>query len=63
MESKYTYVEKEIAATGNGDLEEWSICAKDDGSYLARTWSEHLANVIQQAIENDIAENEKNCWE
>lgn len=63
MELEYTYIEKEIAATGNGDLEEWSICAKDDCSILAKTWSEHLANVIQQAIENDIAENEKNGWE
>lgn len=63
MEPEYTYIESEIAATGNGDLEVWNICAGDDCSILATTWSKHLAEVIQQAIENDIAENEKKCWE
>ena len=63
MEFEYTYLDNEIAVTGNGDLVEWNICSKDDGSFLAKTWSEHLAKVIQQAIENDIAENEKNGWE
>ena len=63
MEPKYTYIEKEIAATGNGDLEIWNICANDDWSILATTWCEHLAEVIQKAIEDDIETNEKNCWE
>lgn len=60
---KHTCIEKQIAATGNGDLEVWQICANDDGSVLAETWSEHLADVIQQAVENDIETNEKNCWQ
>ena len=60
---KYTSIEKEIVATGNGDIEMWNIRANDDDSLLASTHIEHLANVIQQAIENDIAENEKNCLE
>lgn len=63
MELEYTYLDNEIAATGNGDIEEWNICAKDDGSIIARTWSKHLAEVIQQVVENDIVENEKNGWE
>lgn len=49
---KHTYIEKQIAATGNGDLKVWQICANDDGSVLAETWNEYLADVIQQAIEN-----------
>ena len=59
----HTYIEKQIAATGNGDLEVWQIHANDDDSVLAETWSEYLAHVIQQAIENDIETNDKNCWE
>lgn len=60
MELEYTYLDNEIVATGNGDIEEWNICAKDDGSIIVRTWNKHLAEVIQQVVENDIAENEKN---
>ena len=60
---KYTSLEKEIIAAGNGDIEMWNIRANDDDSLLASTHIEHLAYVIQQAIENDIKINEKNCWE
>ena len=59
----HTFIEKEIASTGNGDLEIWRICSNDDGSIIAQTYSEHLAKVIQQAIEDDIAKNGADCGE
>lgn len=60
---KHTYLDKQLVGSGNGDFYEWWVCANDDGSILAKVWNEHLAIVIQQAIENDIEKNEQNGWE
>ena len=60
---KHTYIDKETAATGHGDLEIWHICAEDDGSILATAYCQHLAEVIQNAVENDIESNERSCWQ
>ena len=60
---KHTCIDKEIAATGNGDIEIWHIRANDDDSILATAYNEHLAKVVQKAVEEDIEENEKNCWQ
>ena len=60
---KHTYIEKEVVATGNGDLEVWVIRAVDDDSILANVYNEHLANVIQNAVEDDIRLHEKTAWQ
>ena len=40
-------------------IAEWQICTNDDHSVLATVYvSEHLASVVQNAIEADIAKNE-----
>lgn len=42
-------------------ITEWQICTNDDDSILAVVYgSEHLASIVQNAIESDIAKNENN---
>lgn len=60
---KHTYIDKQVMATGNGDLSMWRICAADDGSILAETSVQHLAEVIQKAVEEDIEKHESTCWQ
>ena len=59
----HTYIDKTIVATGNGDLEEWSICTANDGFVLAKTYSEYLAKLIQKTIEDDLEKNGMLGWE
>ena len=61
--TKHTYIDKQVIATGNGDLSVWRICAVDDGSILAETSIQHLAEVIQKAVEEDIKKHESMCWQ
>lgn len=60
---KHTYIDKQVIATGNGDFSMWRICAADDGSILAETSVQHLADVIQKAVEEDIKKHESTCWQ
>ena len=61
--TKHTYIDKQVMATGNGDLSMWRICAVDDSSVLAETAIQYLAEVIQKAIEEDIEKHESICWQ
>lgn len=56
---KHTNIERIVCAVGGGiDIVEFQIRANDDDSILATVYSEQLANVVQQAIENDIDKND-----
>lgn len=60
-----THLNKVVSSVAPGqDITEWQICTNDDCSVLATVYeSEHLALVVQNAIEADIAKNEATCWE
>ena len=61
---KHTNIERIVCTVGGGiDIVEFQIRANDDDSILATTYNEHLANVVQQVIENNIEMNERNAWE
>lgn len=59
---KYTYVNEVKCMTSSGTHTEYQICA-NDGSVLATTAIEHLVQVIQQAVEHDLAEHEATAWQ
>ena len=61
---KNTHRNKVICSVAPGqDIIEWQIRTNDDCSVLATVYeSEHLASVVHNAIEADIAENEANSW-
>lgn len=65
LDMKNTHLNKVICSVAPGqDITEWQICTNDDCSVLATVYaSEHLASVVQNAIEADIAKNEATCWE
>ena len=60
-----THLNKVVCSVAPGqDITEWQIRTNDDCSVLATVYeSEHLASVVQNAIEADIAKNEATCWE
>ena len=62
---KHTHLNKIICSVAPGqDITEWQIRTNDDCSVLATVYScEHLALVVQNAIEADIAKNEATSWE
>ena len=60
---KHTFINKEVCNAGAGDYIEYEICANDDGSVLAVTCNEHLANVIQAAVDADIEKHESTAWQ
>lgn len=63
VDHKETYIDKVLCTAGHGDYYEWQVCASDDGTVLATTCIEHLAEIIKKAIDDDIAANEANAWE
>ena len=60
-----THLNKVICSVAPGqDITEWQIRTNDDCSVLATVYaSEHLASIVQNAIEADIAKNEATGWE
>ena len=60
-----THLNKVICSVAPGqDITEWQIRTNDGCSVLATVYScEHLALVVQNAIEADIAKNEATSWE